>query len=171
MKYYLSLGSNLGDRKSNLARAVSVLNRKRIRALAQSSLYETQPVDVLDQPWFFNQVIEVETELTPFALLSLIKSVEKMQGPRPAAEKGPRWLDIDILLAEGTILSTELLTIPHPRMHQRNFVLVPLAEIAPEVVHPVLKKTIRRILKSSPDKSVVRKLGEPTRSKKEGSRG
>ena len=171
MKYYLSLGSNLGDRKSNLARAVSALKRKKVRTLAKSSLYETQPVDVLDQPWFFNQVIEVETELTPFALLSLVKAIEMMLGPRPAAEKGPRRIDIDILLAEGTILSTELLTIPHPRMQQRNFVLVPLAEIAPEVVHPVLKKTIRRILKSSPDQSVVRKLEEPTQGKKGDPRG
>ncbi len=158
MRYYLSLGSNLGDRQRNLTRAVLELERNKVRIRARSSLYETQPVDVPDQPWFLNRVLRADTELTPFELLGLAKTIEKKLGRRPTARKGPRRIDIDILLAEDTVISTELLTIPHPRMHLRNFVLVPFQEIAADEVHPALKKTIRELLCESRDTSVVRRI-------------
>ncbi len=158
MRYYLSLGSNCGDRQRNLTRAALELERNKVRIRTRSSLYETQPVDIPDQPWFLNRVLRVDAKLAPFELLGLAKAIEKKLGRRPTERKGPRRIDIDILLAEDTVISTGLLTIPHPRMHLRNFVLVPFKEIAPAEVHPVLKKTIRRLLRESRDKSVVRRI-------------
>jgi 2-amino-4-hydroxy-6-hydroxymethyldihydropteridine diphosphokinase len=122
-------------------------------------LYQTQPVGNADQPWFVNQVVEVETNLTPWQLLALLQSLEKKMGRTKSIRNGPRLIDLDILLAENTILDTADLTIPHPRMAARNFVLVPLSEIAPDVLHPVLGKSAAVLLAESCDRSAVHKLG------------
>jgi 2-amino-4-hydroxy-6-hydroxymethyldihydropteridine diphosphokinase len=126
-----------------------------VEVLAASSIYLTEPVDNTDQPWFVNQVLEVRSALDPPALLRLAKSVEKIVKRVPRADKGQRTIDIDILFAGDTILDTPELVIPHPRLAQRNFVLVPLCEIAPEIRHPVLGKTIRELALSSSDPARV----------------
>jgi len=155
MIYFLSLGSNLGNKARNLARAGRLLREGGVEVLRASAVYETEPVDQLDQPWFLNQVLEVRSALDPPALLRLAKSVEKKVKRIPRTDKGPRTIDIDILFAGDTILDTPELVIPHPRLTQRNFVLVPLCEIAPEIRHPVLGKTIRELALSSSDPARV----------------
>jgi 2-amino-4-hydroxy-6-hydroxymethyldihydropteridine diphosphokinase len=155
MIYFLSLGSNLGNKTRNLARAGRLLREGGVEVLAASSIYLTEPVDNTDQPWFVNQVLEVRSAIDPPALLRLAKSVEKKVKRIPRADKGPRTIDIDILFAGDTVLDTPELVIPHPRLAQRNFVLVPLCEIAPEIRHPVLGKTIRELALSSSDPARV----------------
>jgi len=156
MKYFLSLGSNLGDRKRNLAQALTFLKKDKVESLKISSVYETQPTDFTLQPWFFNQVVEVEADFHPEALFSLTKKIEHRMERKPSIQKGPRIIDIDILLAETRIIRTKKLEIPHPRLEKRNFVLVPFEEISPETVHPVLNENIENLLKKSKDRSVVR---------------
>lgn len=155
MVYFLSLGSNLGDRSKNLAAAVRLLGEKGVELVKASSIYETEPVDKLDQPWFLNEVIEVRSSLGPRALLDLAKSIEAGLKRVPTVDKGPRTIDIDILLAGGTILDAPELVIPHPRLAHRNFILVPLCEIAPEFRHPVLGETIRELALGSADTARV----------------
>lgn len=157
MRYYLSLGSNVGDRKENLNAACSLLEKAQIKILRYSSIYETQPVDFASQPWFLNQVLEVSTGQIPDELLGIIKKIEKKMGRKRSLPKGPRKIDIDIILAGEFIQQTPHLKIPHPQMHKRNFVLVPLREIAPGVVHPVLKKTVESLAKENDDPSEIRK--------------
>lgn len=157
MRYYLSLGSNVGDRKENLNAACSLLKKAHIKILRYSSIYETQPVDFASQPWFLNQVLEVSTGQIPDELLDIIKKIEKKIGRKRSLQKGPRKIDIDIILAGEFIQQTPHLKIPHPRMHKRNFVLVPLREVAPGVMHPVLKKTIESLAKENDDPSEIKK--------------
>jgi 2-amino-4-hydroxy-6-hydroxymethyldihydropteridine diphosphokinase len=159
MKYFLSLGSNLIDKRRNLERALHLLESPSVRILRASSLYQTQPVGNAGQPWFVNQVVEIETDLTPWALLALLQTIEKKMGRTRTIMNGPRLIDLDILLAEDTILDTADLVIPHPRMAARNFVLVPLSEIAQDVLHPVLGKSAAVLLAESCDRSAVQKLG------------
>lgn len=159
MKYFLSLGTNLGNRKKNLALACSLLEENGVEILRASSVYRTEPVDVPDQPWFYNQVVEVEAEYDPMALLKLVKAIERKLKRVPALNKGPRTIDIDILLAGNRVIQTRRLIVPHPRMAERKFVLVPLREIAPHAVHPVLQETVADLVQASEDPAVVRKLG------------
>ena len=158
MRYFLSLGSNLGNRRANLARAVRLLGERSVSVVRASSLYRTEPVDLKDQPWFINQVLEVEAACDPLALLGVAKSVEQAMKRAPAVDKGPRRIDIDILLAGRAVVRTRKLTVPHPRMARRNFVLVPLSEVAPNAVHPILKAKIAELARRSTDPGVVSRL-------------
>ena len=155
MIYFLGLGSNLGNRAKNLAEAARLLRENGVEVFRASSVYETEPVDRLDQPWFLNQALKVLYSLDPYALLEVVKSIEVRMKRVPTAAKGPRTIDIDILLAGDFVLDTPDLVIPHPRLAQRNFVLVPLCEIAPEIRHPVLGKTIRELALSCSDPARV----------------
>jgi 2-amino-4-hydroxy-6-hydroxymethyldihydropteridine diphosphokinase len=137
---YLSLGSNLGDREAHLREAARRLSE--IGTItATSSLYETAPMEVVDQPWFLNAVVALRTDLAPADLLRELLAIEKSMGRVRTRPKGPRTIDLDILLYDDEVVHAPSLTIPHPAMQQRLFVLAPLAEIAPEVVHPVLHRT------------------------------
>lgn len=155
MIYFLSLGSNLENKIRNLARARRLLRENGAEILRASSVYETEPVDHADQPWFANQVVEVRSSLDPQALLKLAKSIEAGLKRVPTVAKGPRIIDIDILFAGDLVIDLPDLLIPHPRLAQRNFVLAPFCEIAPETRHPVLGKTIRELALSSSDPARV----------------
>ncbi len=153
---YLSLGSNIGDRERNLRAAIDELPHAGVAITRVSSFYETEPVDLKEQPWFLNCVVEAETHFDPFMLLRALREIETKMGSKKLVAKGPRLMDIDILLYGAETISTPELQVPHPRMHLRRFVLVPLAEIAPEAVYPGLKKTVKQLLEETPDRSVVR---------------
>jgi len=160
---YLSLGSNLGDRSANLRAAIERLGEAgAIRAV--SGFYETEPVEFRDQPWFLNCVVALETSDSPEALLQRALAIEHEMGRVRMKEKGPRSIDIDILLFGDRVVEEQErgLKIPHPAMHQRRFVLEPLAEIAPEALHPLLRKTSRELLADLPAGQVVRLLEPKT---------
>jgi 2-amino-4-hydroxy-6-hydroxymethyldihydropteridine diphosphokinase len=154
---YLSLGSNVGDRAANLEAAIDRL-RAIGEAVAVSSFYETEPVEFTAQPWFLNCVVQLETEKMPEQLLAAIVRIEQEMGRRRTQKKGPRLIDLDILLFGTSVIKTEGLTVPHPAMHERRFVLEPLAEIASEVRHPVLERTVRELRDALPPGQAVRKL-------------
>ncbi len=154
---YLSLGSNLGDRAANLREAVKQLEVAG-QLTAVSASYETQPVDVPDQPWFLNCVAAIETEKTPRELLKLALQVESTMGRLRMRDKGPRKIDIDVVLFGDRIVDEPGLKIPHPAMHQRRFVLEPLVEIAPQARHPGLGKTARELLAALPAGQRVRRI-------------
>ena len=158
MIYYLGLGSNLGRRLENLRRARELLAARGVRTLKASSVYRTEPVGVGRQPWFYNQVLKVESTLAPHALLVLVLEVEAVLGRVRSAPRRPRTIDIDILLAGRSVVRTKDLTVPHPRLERRNFVLVPLVEIAPAAVHPGHRMTIAGLLARSRDTSAVRRV-------------
>jgi len=158
---YLSLGSNVGDREAHLRDALARLGAAG-RVVAVSSFYETEPVEFTRQPWFLNCAVALETSQTPQQLMTEILRIEAEMGRRRVQKKGPRSIDIDILIfvigeTEDMIMDSKELTIPHPAMHQRRFVLEPLAEIAPDVIHPVFKKTISELRDALPVGQVVRR--------------
>jgi 2-amino-4-hydroxy-6-hydroxymethyldihydropteridine diphosphokinase len=152
---YLSLGSNIGNRAENLNTAIG-----RLRAVGEvvqvSPFYETEPVEFAAQAWFLNCAIALDTEETPQELLASILDIEQQMGRRRAQKKGPRVIDIDILLFGNLIVDEPGLTIPHPAMHERRFVLEPLAAIAPDVQHPVLDRTIRELRDTLPPGQTVK---------------
>ena len=156
---YLSLGSNLGDRAANLRAAIAALPDAGARVVKVSSLYETEPVDYLDQPWFLNCAVEAETALAPLDLLHALREIEALLGSQKEFAKGPRLLDMDILLYGDETIESPELQIPHPRMLQRNFVLAPLAEIAPALKHPSWPTNVAELLAASTDASQVRRFG------------
>lgn len=154
---YLSLGSNVGDRETQLRDAQARLSAAG-RVVAVSSFYETEPVEFTQQPWFLNCAVALETGKTPQQLMTAILRIEEEMGRQRGQKKGPRSIDIDILIFEDLIMDSTELTIPHPAMHQRRFVLEPLAEIAPELLHPIFKKTISELRDALPAGQAVRKL-------------
>jgi len=155
---YLSLGSNLGDRAAHIEQALERLGEENVRIVRRSSFYQTEPVEFLAQGWFLNIVAEVQTELMPRQLLRLIRQIERELGRKRIVRAGPRTIDIDILLFGANIVRAAELEIPHPRMTERRFVLVPIAEIAPALRHPVLRLTMVELLAATRDRSQVRRL-------------
>jgi 2-amino-4-hydroxy-6-hydroxymethyldihydropteridine diphosphokinase len=156
---YLSLGSNIGNRAENLNAAIDRL-RDVGEVVQVSPFYETEPVEFTAQAWFLNCAIALDTENTPQELLASILDIEQRMGRRRAQKKGPRVIDIDILLFGDLIVDEPGLTIPHPAMHERRFVLEPLAAIAPDVRHPMLDRTIRELRDALPPGQTVRKTEE-----------
>jgi 2-amino-4-hydroxy-6-hydroxymethyldihydropteridine diphosphokinase len=163
---YLSLGSNLGDRGANLNAALARLQTLG-QVVAVSSFYETEPVELADQPWFLNCAVKLDTEKMPKQLLGSVLDLERAMGRRRHGQKkGPRIIDIDILLFGTSIVDVQELTIPHPALHQRRFVLEPLAEIAPEVRHPVFKRTMRQLRDALPAGQAVKRWTVPPSGRK-----
>jgi len=154
---YLGLGSNLGDRAENLAKAIAGLAAAGVHAVRRSSLYATEPVGAGPQHWFLNCVVEASTELMPRQLLRATQQVERGLGRRRGLRNAPRTVDIDILLFGANAVSLPDLDIPHPRIAERRFVLVPLREIAPALRHPTLRRTIAELLAETRDRSEVRR--------------
>lgn len=151
---YIALGSNMGDRQANLETAIQNLKPK-IRVLKRSSIYETPPWGFIDQPSFLNMAIKAETSLSPEKLLNFIKTLEKDLGRKANFRNGPRLIDLDILFYNQLTINIPGLNIPHPRLHERGFVLVPLAEIAPDFIHPVLKITMHELLINADCKGIT----------------
>lgn len=154
---YLSLGSNIGDRLANLRAAIDALGPRGIHVKKISSVYETEPVDYLEQSWFYNCVVEAETNLEPVALLRSLQGIESLMGSKKEFPKGPRLIDLDILLYGSETIAIAELEVPHPRLHRRRFVLAPLAEIAPALSHPSLHATAAELLARVSDHSEVRR--------------
>jgi 2-amino-4-hydroxy-6-hydroxymethyldihydropteridine diphosphokinase len=155
---YLSLGSNVGDRENNLHAAIAALTGAGVRVTRISSFYETEPVDLREQPWFLNCVVEGQTKAPALELLRALRGIETQMGSKKPVAKGPRLIDMDILLYGNETIDTPGLQVPHPRMHLRKFVLVPLAEIAPNLKLPSWNGTVTDLLANAADSSVVRKV-------------
>lgn len=158
MQVYLSLGSNVGDREANLRQALAALPPAGVRVTKVSSFYETEPVDLREQPWFLNGVVEGETDVPALELLRGLRGIESRMGSEKLVAKGPRLVDLDILLYGSETIDTPELQVPHPRMLLRRFVLVPLAEIAPKLQHPSWTKTVSELAAATTDRSEVRKF-------------
>ena len=155
---YIGLGSNIGDRRVALGEAARRLEETAGRLAARSSFYRTEPVEVVDQEEFLNQVLALDTALGAIDLLDRCLGIERVMGRVRTRDKGPRTIDLDILLYGDTVLAAQGLEIPHPRLHLRRFVLAPLAEIAPDLRHPVLGETVVELLDRCPDRSRVDRL-------------
>ena len=155
---YLSLGSNLGDRPARLHRALDELAAAGLEVVRVSPFYRTEPVGYRPQPWFVNVVAEVRTDLLPLRLLSVLQRIELKMGRRRTTPKGPRPIDLDILFYDNAVVRSAALTIPHERMAERKFVLIPLNELAPNLRHPVTRRTVAEMLSETPDRSQVVRL-------------
>ena len=157
---YIGFGSNVGDRLGNITRALQLIaNHRAVTITKKSRLYETEPVGYEKQTWFLNGVIEIKTSLSPSKLLRFLKHIEHRVGRKKTVRWGPREIDLDILLYNHVYIDTLGLTIPHPHMHERGFVLVPLAEISPQVVHPILQKNAQQLLAKIADSKGVKFFG------------
>lgn len=143
---YIGLGSNLGDRAAQLDDALARMEAQHIKILRASSRYETAPQDVTSQPWFLNMVVEAETRFFPRQLLNILLRIERDMGRVRRLAKGPRIIDLDLLLYGSAIVNAPELTVPHPSLPERRFVLEPLAELAPALRHPILRRTVRELL-------------------------
>ena len=157
-RVFLSLGSNLGDRVANIRKALEQLAGVGVAITRVSSFYKTEPMDFRPQAWFVNCVAEAETCLMPMQLLNAVKTVERALGRRTGVAKRPRAIDIDILLYESVVVRSAALTIPHARMAERRFVLLPLRELAGSIRHPVSKRTVHEMLAEAGDTSQVVRL-------------
>lgn len=158
---YLSLGSNSGDRLQFLKGAIKKIEEShKISIKKASSVYETEPVGHINQGWFLNLVLEVQTSFDPLPLLEHLLAIENQMGRKREAKWGPRNIDVDLLLYDNQLVHSDRLTIPHPQMHKRRFVLMPLAQIAPGVLHPLFKKSAPQLLEACEDKSTVRLYSE-----------
>ncbi|HYO90185.1 MAG TPA: 2-amino-4-hydroxy-6-hydroxymethyldihydropteridine diphosphokinase [Pyrinomonadaceae bacterium] len=161
MKAYVSLGSNLGDRAGYLLLAVRGMMNAGLNVTRLSSVYETEPVDVREQPFFLNMVAELSGPLpAPEQLLARLLRIEYALGRRRDVARGARTIDLDLLLYGEQQTSSEFLILPHPRLHQRRFVLQPLAELSPDIVHPIFRRTIGDLLATTEDTSEVKRWGE-----------
>jgi 2-amino-4-hydroxy-6-hydroxymethyldihydropteridine diphosphokinase len=159
---YLSLGSNVGNREHMLREALRLLEVPDTHVRRISSVYETEPQDVKNQPWFLNLVAEVQTDLFPMQLLARVHKIERQMGRKRSVPKGPRNIDIDILLVGNFVIDSPELVVPHPRMAERRFVLEPLAELAPGLRHPVLRRTVKDLLSGTLGQAVRRVPGNLT---------
>jgi 2-amino-4-hydroxy-6-hydroxymethyldihydropteridine diphosphokinase len=153
---YIALGSNLGDRAGMLERAIAAMNSAGISVVRQSSLYVTEPVGAPGQGWFLNAVVEAETLLLPLQLLHALLKIERELGRRRLTPHGPRAIDLDIIFYGSSVIRSRDLEVPHPRLTERRFVLIPLAQLAPDFRHPVSHKSINQLLAETPDRSEAR---------------
>ena len=151
---YLALGSNVGDRAANLKHAIAALQRAGLSSIRESPIYETAPLLLEDQPWFLNQVLEAKTSLFPRQLLHLAQGIERDLGRERTILNGPRVIDIDLLLYGRVVMTSTELTVPHPRMADRRFVLQPLADLAPQLKHPLLKRSMTDLLDATKSQNV-----------------
>jgi 2-amino-4-hydroxy-6-hydroxymethyldihydropteridine diphosphokinase len=156
---YLALGANIGDREAYLRSAIDSLGLAGIGILRESPVYETEPVGLAGQRWFLNMAVEAKTALFPMQLLARTAKIERELGRVRTVPNGPRTIDIDILLYGSAVVHTPRLEIPHPRLHERRFVLAPLADLAPDLRHPLLHKTMRQLLEAAPPETVRRHRG------------
>ena len=156
---YIGIGSNAGDKVLNCETAISeILKIDRNKLLGRSSFFNTRPIGYTAQDWFVNSVIKIETDLEPIDLYRMLKTIEIRLGRKETFRGGPRVIDLDLLLFDDRRIETEELQVPHPRLHERQFVLIPLSEIDPDLIHPVLKKTVGELLEEIKEDQGVEKI-------------